>query len=83
MSRKGLAYLFLAAEPVERFKGSNRGGEGLLGMEDIARALADFVRHHQAWASPIVLVLAFIYIRQVRAEVEEATAAPGKKRGAK
>ncbi len=28
-------------------------------MEDFARALADFVRDHQAWASPIVLVLAF------------------------
>ncbi len=28
-------------------------------MEDFARALADFVRHHQAWAAPIVLVLAF------------------------
>ena len=28
-------------------------------MEDYARALADFVRDHQAWAAPIVLVLAF------------------------
>jgi membrane protein DedA with SNARE-associated domain len=28
-------------------------------MEDFARALADFVRNHQAWAAPIVLVLAF------------------------
>ena len=28
-------------------------------MEDLARALADFVRDHQAWAAPIVLVLAF------------------------
>src|SRR5262252_10086317 len=28
-------------------------------MEDFARALANFVRDHQAWASPIVLVLAF------------------------
>ena len=28
-------------------------------MEDFARAVADFVRHHQAWAAPIVLVLAF------------------------
>jgi membrane protein DedA with SNARE-associated domain len=28
-------------------------------MEDFARALADFVREHQAWAAPIVLVLAF------------------------
>ena len=28
-------------------------------MEDFAHALADFVRDHQAWAAPIVLVLAF------------------------
>jgi len=28
-------------------------------MEDHAHALADFVRDHQAWAVPIVLVLAF------------------------
>ena len=28
-------------------------------MEDTARALADFVRDHSAWASPIVLLLAF------------------------
>src|ERR1700736_3892978 len=28
-------------------------------MEDFAHALADFVRAHQAWAAPIVLVLAF------------------------
>jgi len=28
-------------------------------MEDITRALADFVRYHQVWAAPIVLVLAF------------------------
>jgi membrane protein DedA with SNARE-associated domain len=28
-------------------------------MEDLARALADFVRDHSAWASPIVLLLAF------------------------
>ena len=28
-------------------------------MEDLARAMADFVREHQAWAAPIVLVLAF------------------------
>ena len=28
-------------------------------MEDFARALADFVRDHSAWASPIVLLLAF------------------------
>jgi len=28
-------------------------------MEDFARALTDFVRDHQVWAAPIVLVLAF------------------------
>jgi len=28
-------------------------------MEDFAHAMADFVRDHQAWAAPIVLVLAF------------------------
>ena len=28
-------------------------------MEDFARALAEFVRDHQAWAAPIVFVLAF------------------------
>jgi membrane protein DedA with SNARE-associated domain len=28
-------------------------------MEEHARAVADFVRDHQAWASPIVLLLAF------------------------
>ena len=28
-------------------------------MEDFARAVANFVRDHEAWAAPIVLVLAF------------------------
>jgi membrane protein DedA with SNARE-associated domain len=28
-------------------------------MEEYARALADFVRDHSAWAAPIVLLLAF------------------------
>jgi membrane protein DedA with SNARE-associated domain len=28
-------------------------------MEDFARAVAEFVRDHQAWAAPIVLLLAF------------------------
>src|SRR6202166_668918 len=28
-------------------------------MEEFAHAMADFVRDHQAWAAPIVLVLAF------------------------
>jgi hypothetical protein len=58
MSRNGLAYLFFAAEPVERSGRTNQGGKGL-GMEDFARALADFVRDHQAWAAPIVFLLAF------------------------
>src|SRR6478672_3416744 len=51
MSRKGLAY--------QAFKGSNGAGEGQSEMEGFAHALADFVRDHQAWAAPIVLVLAF------------------------
>jgi membrane protein DedA with SNARE-associated domain len=60
MSRKGLAYLFLGIEPIEGFKGETGSGRGrAFGMEDLARALADFVRDHQAWAAPIVLVLAF------------------------
>jgi hypothetical protein len=28
-------------------------------MEDLTRALAEFVRHHQVWAAPIVMLLAF------------------------
>jgi membrane protein DedA with SNARE-associated domain len=28
-------------------------------MEEFARAVADFVRDHQAWAAPVVLLLAF------------------------
>ncbi|MGJ4939516.1 DedA family protein [Bradyrhizobium sp. HKCCYLS1011] len=28
-------------------------------MEDVGRTVADFVRDHQAWAAPIVLLLAF------------------------
>jgi len=45
----------------QRFKGPNGAiaGEGRFRMEDFARALADFVRDHQGWAAPIVLVLAF------------------------
>ena len=35
------------------------GREGVQNMEDFARAMADFVRDHQAWAAPIVLLLAF------------------------
>src|SRR5258708_992550 len=45
----------------QRFRGpdgGNRRGRAF-GMEDFARAMADFVRDHQAWAAPIVLVLAF------------------------
>ena len=58
MSRNGLAYLWLGSESAERFKPST-GREGFDTMEDFAHALADFVRDHQAWAAPIVLVLAF------------------------
>src|ERR1700753_667327 len=37
-----------------------QGREGLLRtMEEFAHASANFVRDHQAWAAPIVLVLAF------------------------
>jgi membrane protein DedA with SNARE-associated domain len=35
------------------------GREGFSGMEQFAHALADFVRLHQAWATPIVFLLAF------------------------
>src|SRR6202158_4032096 len=60
MSLMGLAYLVLGIEPVERVSGSYGAIVGrALGMEDFAHALADFVRAHQAWAAPIVLVLAF------------------------
>src|SRR5260370_32922730 len=47
-----------ALRTVQRLKRGNRRGRAF-GMEDFARALADFVRDHQAWAAPIVLVLAF------------------------
>ena len=56
-SRNGLAYLFPRIEPVR--DSAEAGGEGVQNMEDFARALAAFVRDHQAWAAPIVLVLAF------------------------
>jgi len=59
MSRKGLAYLFLGAEFCERFNAATWDGEGTRSMEDFAHAVANFVREHQAWAAPIVLVLAF------------------------
>jgi membrane protein DedA with SNARE-associated domain len=58
-SRKRLAYLFADIWPAERFNGPIRGGKAFKTMEDFARALADFVRDHQAWAAPIVLLLAF------------------------
>src|SRR5260370_33377670 len=61
MSLKRLAYLFLGHRTYSRVQRPKDGaitGEGPLGMEDFARALADFVRDHQAWAAPIVLVLA-------------------------
>jgi membrane protein DedA with SNARE-associated domain len=39
---------------------ARRGEEGhFTKMEDFARAVTDFVRDHQAWAAPIVLLLAF------------------------
>jgi membrane protein DedA with SNARE-associated domain len=57
-SRKRPAYLLSGSEVAKRFK-TAPGQEGRLGMEDYAHALADFVRDHQAWAAPIVLVLAF------------------------
>src|SRR5262245_56358452 len=46
---------------MEPQKGSRSGpGQGRsTGMEDYAHAVADFVRDHQAWAAPIVLLLAF------------------------
>ena len=56
MSRKGLAYLSSGIGPAER---PDAGREGIQEMEDFAHALANFVREHQAWAAPIVLVLAF------------------------
>ncbi len=61
MSRKGLAYLFLGIESQERFKAWKRDSRQgrAFGMEDFTRALADFVRDHQVWAAPIVLLLAF------------------------
>jgi membrane protein DedA with SNARE-associated domain len=59
MSRKGLAYLFLGAEFCKRFNAAGWDGEGTQRMEDFAHAVANFVREHQAWAAPIVLVLAF------------------------
>src|ERR1700738_2609604 len=34
-------------------------GGGVREMGDFARAMTDFVRDHQAWAAPIVLLLAF------------------------
>jgi membrane protein DedA with SNARE-associated domain len=57
MSRNGLAYLSSAVNP--KGSGGKRGGEGIQGMEDFARALTDFVRDHQGWAAPIVMALAF------------------------
>jgi membrane protein DedA with SNARE-associated domain len=58
-SRKRPAYLFF-------FGTGKRGSSFGTGqerhfweMEDFARAVADFVRDHEAWAAPIVLALAF------------------------
>jgi membrane protein DedA with SNARE-associated domain len=59
-SRKGLAYLLSGIAARESFKIHNpEAGKAFFEMEDFAHALADFVRDHQAWAAPIVLVLAF------------------------
>jgi membrane protein DedA with SNARE-associated domain len=57
-SRKRVAYLLLGIDATKRFKTETGAGRSR-GMEDFARALANFVRDHQAWACPIVLVLAF------------------------
>jgi len=54
-SRKGLAYLLSGIAPAT-VSGPEKA---FFEMEDFAHALADFVRVHQAWAAPIVLVLAF------------------------
>jgi membrane protein DedA with SNARE-associated domain len=58
---KGLAYLILGnaganGSGPEKCDGAGRASRE---MEDFARASADFVRDHQAWAAPIVLLLAF------------------------
>jgi membrane protein DedA with SNARE-associated domain len=60
MSVIELAYLFSAIESAEKVQGSKgHPQKRAFGMQDLARAMADFVRDHQAWAAPIVLVLAF------------------------
>jgi membrane protein DedA with SNARE-associated domain len=59
MSRNRLAYLFLVAKGPQNGSSQQTGREGIQLMEEFARAVADFVRHHQAWAAPVVLVLAF------------------------
>src|SRR5476651_345825 len=50
-------------EPVRRFESRAQPGngrqKGIQGMEEAFRGIADFVRDHQAWAAPIVLLLAF------------------------
>ena len=58
MSRNGLAYLFLGCELLERFIRGSTERKALDEMEDFTRALAEFVRHHQAWAAQSVLLLA-------------------------
>jgi membrane protein DedA with SNARE-associated domain len=54
----GLA-VFLGFSLYEKPYGSTENREGDPDMEEFTRALADFVRDHQAWAAPIVLALAF------------------------
>jgi membrane protein DedA with SNARE-associated domain len=59
LSGNGLAYQFPEVKEPARFETPDRGREGQSLMEEFARALADFVRDHSAWAAPIVLLLAF------------------------
>src|SRR5579872_4158559 len=56
-SRRRPAYV-LSGIQAAKSSSSSRNGK-VFGMEDYAHALADFVRDHQAWAAPIVLLLAF------------------------
>jgi membrane protein DedA with SNARE-associated domain len=47
------------AEKVQRGAARENPVERRSGMEDFARDLIDFVRDHQVWAAPVVLLLAF------------------------
>src|SRR6201996_7378092 len=57
-ARKRAAYCCRAVKLQQGSK-LKRSEEGRFRMEDYAHALANFVRDHQAWAAPIVLLLAF------------------------